>query len=222
MSVSKPHPGTMTSPVKEDDGRVVVKTTLPTLPLPPDSSRPTVTTARLTIRPIQESDLPAMHALRLQPEVMIWTGQGVPDVTPDETRRKYARYLAPGNGETLQWVVEERESGAVVGVGGVHKFAGDFGWPEIGYMLRKEAWGKGYATEAARGLLDAYAASVAERKEGGKAFYVEGTWGRKNPASGRILTKLGMKEVGWKEEEEPVFLGGEWQEPGYWVYGMYV
>lgn len=52
---------------------------------------------------------------------------------------------------------------------------------------------------------------------------MEATWGQKNPASGRVLTKLGMKEVGRKVEERgPIFLGGEWQEPWYWVCGMYL
>ena len=71
--------------------------------------------------------------------------------------------------------------------------------------------------------MDAYVASIAERRKDGKElFFIEAGWGKKNPASGRVLTKLGMKKVGWKVTEGPFFLGGEWQEPGYWVYGMYL
>jgi RimJ/RimL family protein N-acetyltransferase len=89
----------------------------------------------------------------------------------------------------------------------------------LGYAFRKSAWGKGYASEASRALIDAYLAYIEEEKKKGKElFFVEGTWGPKNPASGRVLTKLGMKEVGAKVEElGPVFLGGEWQDPWYWV-----
>ncbi|KAF2681152.1 hypothetical protein K458DRAFT_253092, partial [Lentithecium fluviatile CBS 122367] len=93
----------------------------------------------------------------------------------------------------------------------------------LGYAFFQSAWGKGYATEAGQALLSAYAASIAEKKKEGKeTHYMEAIWGRKNPASGRVLMKLGFKEVGWKVLEEGAFLGGEWQEPGYWVYGMYL
>jgi RimJ/RimL family protein N-acetyltransferase len=94
----------------------------------------------------------------------------------------------------------------------------------IGYAMFKTTWGKGYATEAGKGMLDAYAASVAEEKaKGEKVFYVEAGVDKGNPGSQAVLKKLGFKEVGWKTEKEPVFLGGEWRDDGgYWIYGMYV
>jgi hypothetical protein len=36
------------------------------------------------------------------------------------------------------------------------------------------------------------------------------------------LEKLGFKKLGWKHEEEKVFLNGAWRGPGYWVYGLFV
>jgi RimJ/RimL family protein N-acetyltransferase len=92
----------------------------------------------------------------------------------------------------------------------------------LGYAFRESAWGKGYASEASKALVDAYSASFVKRKESGEAFFIEAIWGRKNPASGKVLAKVGMKEVGWKVVEESAFLGGEWQEPGFWVWGMYL
>jgi RimJ/RimL family protein N-acetyltransferase len=93
----------------------------------------------------------------------------------------------------------------------------------IGYAFFKHAWGKGYASEAAAALLDAYAASVAEEKaRGKKVFYVEAGVDEANPASDAVLRKVGFKKVGWKTETEPVFLGGAWRHGGYWIYGQYV
>jgi RimJ/RimL family protein N-acetyltransferase len=50
------------------------------------------------------------------------------------------------------WAVEQRESGAFVGVVG---FAAPEGWPgfELAGKLARPWWGQGYATEAARAAL---------------------------------------------------------------------
>jgi RimJ/RimL family protein N-acetyltransferase len=102
----------------------------------------------------------------------------------------------------------------------------------LGYAFFASTWGKGYATEANRGLLDAYAAAVAQYKsesesesneEQGKTYYVEAAVDEDNPASEKVLCKLGFERVGWKDEgEDKVWLNGAWRGPGYWVYGMYV
>jgi RimJ/RimL family protein N-acetyltransferase len=54
----------------------------------------------------------------------------------------------------------------------------------------EKAWGKGYATEASRALLDA---SVATE---GKKLYAEATVVGEKPASVRVLEKLGFEKVG--------------------------
>ncbi|KAF2033051.1 acyl-CoA N-acyltransferase [Setomelanomma holmii] len=93
----------------------------------------------------------------------------------------------------------------------------------IGYAIYKRAWGKGYASEAAKAVLSAYAQSVAnEKAKGEKVFYVEAGVDEGNPASLAVLKKAGFKEVGWKTETEAVFLGGAWRHGGYWIYGQYV
>jgi RimJ/RimL family protein N-acetyltransferase len=92
-----------------------------------------------------------------------------------------------------------------------------------GYAFFKNAWGKGYATEANKALLEAYGEAVAEEKKvGNKVFYVEASADEDNPGSRAVLRKLGFEEVGWKTETERVFLAGEWREGGYWVFGKCV
>ncbi|KAH7394570.1 GNAT domain-containing protein [Pyrenochaeta sp. MPI-SDFR-AT-0127] len=93
----------------------------------------------------------------------------------------------------------------------------------IGYAFFKQHWGKGYATEAGRALVDAYTRSVAEEMAKGKElFYLEAGVDEGNPGSENVLQKIGFQKVGWKEETESVFLAGEWREPGYWIYGKYL
>ena len=60
---------------------------------------------------------------------------------------------------------------------------------EIGYWVGKPYWGKGYVTEASIGLLD-----WAERKLGITRFVSGHIFD--NPASGRVLEKLGFELAG--------------------------
>ncbi len=91
------------------------------------------------------------------------------------------------------------EKGApVVGTVG---FKIDQGVLELGYWIARDHWGHGYATEAGRGALEVARALGHERVLAG--HYVD------NPASGRVLRKLGFRETG---EVRPTFCrprGGE-------------
>lgn len=44
----------------------------------------------------------------------------------------------------------------MIGVGGVHRLAGDLGWPIMGYLFRKEFWGNDFGTEFVRRFLRAW------------------------------------------------------------------
>ncbi|WP_433066157.1 GNAT family N-acetyltransferase [Dactylosporangium sp. CS-033363] len=59
---------------------------------------------------------------------------------------------------------------------------------EIGYRLRREAWGKGYATEACRALIDRGFEAVAVER-----VYAETAAG--NAGSRRVMEKSGLKHV---------------------------
>lgn len=124
-----------------------VRTTIPRLPS--SSARSVVTTPRLLIRPIEASDLDALHGLRTQPEVMVWTAAGRVDSDKDETASVLAAFLPPHDAEAFNCTLCLRETGEPIGMGGVHRMNTDkdYGWPEIGYMFKKEHWGKGLATE---------------------------------------------------------------------------
>lgn len=65
--------------------------------------------------------------------------------------------------------------------------------PALFYLLKANYWGKGLATEAARALLDfTFTQLELTSIHGGAAF--------DNPASKRVMEKLGMKYVGLDEE----------------------
>ena len=74
-------------------------------------------------------------------------------------------------------------------IGGIELIALGAGVHELGYWLTPTAWGRGYATEAGRAVID-----IARHALGGERLL--GRYMIDNPASGRVLRKLGFVEIG--------------------------
>jgi RimJ/RimL family protein N-acetyltransferase len=131
-----------------------VKTTLPERPLPPNATRSPVTTNRLLIRALVPEDVHSLHILRTQPEVMVNTGQGRPDKGPEETQKSLNNFLPPKDETTFNCAICLKETGELIGIGGCHQIVSTFGWPALGYMIRKEFWGQGLTTEFVNAWLE--------------------------------------------------------------------
>jgi RimJ/RimL family protein N-acetyltransferase len=106
-------------------------------------------TERLILRRLTESDVDQLFALHNDPEVMRFLTGGE-EIPRDEVERDYReRFAGPG-----YWAAIERASGAFLGWFAFHpvddRDPDEF---ELGYRLRKEAWGRGYATEGTRALI---------------------------------------------------------------------
>ena len=110
------------------------------------------------------------------------------------------------------WVVERKEDAALLGFCGI-KIADDAGSPvegmyEVGWRLREDAWGQGYAKEAAIASLDfAFDRLDAERVV---ALTVEG-----NAPSWGLMRRLGMER-----REALDYEGPDWADGRIIVYEM--
>jgi RimJ/RimL family protein N-acetyltransferase len=114
---------------------------------------PTIETERLTLRAFREADVQALFELSQHPEVVRYVGdRHIP--TLQESWRFVAGWLGHwamrGYG---QWAIEERSSGRFIGRAGIINPA-DWPGPEVGYLLGRDWWGRGFATEAARAAMD--------------------------------------------------------------------
>jgi [ribosomal protein S5]-alanine N-acetyltransferase len=146
-----------------------------------------LTTERLHLRPFMLGDEAAIHAVYADPEVMRYVGHGA-HRTSAETAAALRTYgdVLERHGYSFLAVVE-RSSGALVGDGGLHPLAGVGPDVELGYTLARRAWGRGYATELGRALVE-YAFTVLRVPR--VVAQVEPA----NAASRHVLAKLGMSE----------------------------
>ena len=113
----------------------------------------TLQTDRLTLRMLRETDLDAYAEMCADPEAMRHIGDGQTLARPMAWRNlalMVGHWSLRGYG---QWGVKERSSGVLVGRIGCWN---PEGWPgfEVGWMLRRAFWGRGYATEGARAALE--------------------------------------------------------------------
>ncbi|HET7711335.1 MAG TPA: GNAT family N-acetyltransferase [Thermoanaerobaculia bacterium] len=106
-----------------------------------------IETDRLTIRPWTESDRPAFTALMSDPEVTKYVHGGLPypESEIDEFFERQQRQLRES--DVCMGALCEKPSGRVVGIAGVQPL-GTTGELELGWILARDVWGKGYATEA--------------------------------------------------------------------------
>jgi RimJ/RimL family protein N-acetyltransferase len=112
-------------------------------------------TARLVLRDWREADWPMFWQVTNTPAVMRWLGgvQGAAGRAAGQARIEGYR---ADHGHTF-WVVERREDGALLGFCGLkrsNQAGGPQGMMEVGWRLREDAWGQGYAKEAATAALD--------------------------------------------------------------------
>lgn len=122
------------------------------MPDPGAAGFPPLETERLAIRVFRLSDLGDVQEYAADPLVtryLRW-GPNRDDQTFAFLRDAIARARAPGSRD-FDLAVVERSTGRVCGGIGIHGRAPEK--VEIGYVLARRVWGRGYATEALRGVL---------------------------------------------------------------------
>ncbi|MBE7048939.1 MAG: GNAT family N-acetyltransferase [Ruminococcaceae bacterium] len=109
-----------------------------------------IITQRLLLRPFMKTDLEAMHAYCINPNVGSAAGWK-PHETIDDSKRVLQAFM---EGDEV-WAIVEQASGALIGSCGLHhdhKRMHD-GVRMLGYVLDEAYWGRGYMTECAKALI---------------------------------------------------------------------
>lgn len=163
-------------------------------------------TERLILRRYRESDLPDLFEYLSDPEVVRY--EPYPPKTLEEAREDLAWRIS-----TEEMVaVELKPTGKMIG--NVYLGRRDFQALEIGYVFNRRYWGRGFAAEACRALIQRAFAQGVHR--------VCAECDPQNPASWRLLEALGFRREGHLRQNVYFWQDGEgrplWKDT--YVYGL--
>jgi [ribosomal protein S5]-alanine N-acetyltransferase len=148
---------------------------------------PVLLTQRLLLRPFEHEDAPALAALLNDPGVATGICNAPLPFTSLHASARIlmirAREMA---GKDFVWAVENTD-GTLIGTLGLTESGK--GALRLGYAYHRDHWGQGFGTEALAAVMDWASRHLADAKIHAEIF-------ADNPASARILAKVGFVETG--------------------------
>ena len=156
-------------------------------------SRPTLQTARLILRPFELADAPEVQKLAGAREIAS-TIENMPHPYEDGMAEKWINTHQKEfeRGKSLDLAIVLRETARLCGAIGI-TINSNYNNAELGYWLGVPYWRRGYCTEAA-------SKAIAFGFEGLNLHRIYASHLTRNPASGRVLQKIGMIREGcWRQ-----------------------
>jgi RimJ/RimL family protein N-acetyltransferase len=142
-----------------------------------------IETQRLKLKPIQKTDFEDLCLLDSDPAVRVYFPEGALNV--DQIKSELDRFIVEWQTVGFgMFSVVEKSSQQFIGRSGFAKLQS--GIVEFGYLLLKEYWGQGYATEASKALLEWGAKNI-------PVDHIVGFAPEDHVASRRVLEKCGME-----------------------------
>ncbi|SPE54702.1 Acetyltransferase, ribosomal protein N-acetylase (modular protein) [Verrucomicrobia bacterium] len=180
------------------------------------AAQPSLETARLILRPFSLDDAPTVVRQAGRREIADTT-IAIPHPYPEAQARDWiSRQSATWReGREIVFAIVLRSERRLIGAIGLREINSEHRQAELGFWIGVDWWGRGYATESARAVLGFGFQSLRLNR-----IYAHHMV--RNPASGRVLEKIGMKKEGllrervrkWEIFEDVVILAtlrSEWQ-----------
>lgn len=177
--------------------------TQPELDDPFRDGMPVIEATRVRLRPFEERDVQEVFSLYEDKEATRF-GYSPKMDDLDDARALIAEIVELAAKRTLfHFGIATREDDRIVGHATIFQWVRAQRRAELGYSIRKDVWGRGYATEGANALLGFAFERLALRR-------VEADVDPRNPGSLRVLEKLGFVREGYLRERWEI--NGETQD----------
>jgi RimJ/RimL family protein N-acetyltransferase len=175
-----------------------------------------IRTRRLLLRPLGEADIPALLSYRSLPEVCRWVPFEPMDAETVRARLEgqWSQLTLAREGDVVILGVQIETSGDLIGDVMLRWSSEEHRSGEVGYVIHPESTGRGYATEAAHGLLHVAFEDL-------QLHRVTARVDARNEASAHVLSRLGMRQEAhlvenewfkgaWSDELDFAILEAEW------------
>ncbi len=150
---------------------------------------PTLHTRRLILRPFAMADAPELRAMCDDPDLASTTLTLPNPYALSDAEQWIPKHAAEfENGVAMTLAITLRETGVMVGNVSL-RLCPPHARAELGYLIRKRYWGHGYCTEALRAVVRHGFAELKLNRIFAEHF-------TRNPASGRVMQKTGMRHEG--------------------------
>jgi ribosomal-protein-alanine N-acetyltransferase len=150
---------------------------------------PKIETERLILRRYKETDIDAIYDIITDKRLSTYIKY--PELTKEQELECIKEWIEEADDSKYErWVIERKEDGAIVGNIDVNTVVKKHNYCNVGYTIRYDYWGNGYAAEA----LEEVSNHLLE--ESGY-YLVECSCNELNKQSSRVMEKAGFKKDGY-------------------------
>ena len=157
--------------------------------------QPTLESPRLILRPLSPDDAPIIACLAGKREIADTT-LSIPHPYAEQQAKEWIAKTAENWSQRkgIVFAIVSKADRQLVGTAGLMHIEQEHSQAEMGYWIAVDQWGRGFATEAAKALIE-FGFNVL----GLNRIYAHHML--RNPASGRVMEKLGMLKEGILREK---------------------
>jgi len=150
---------------------------------------PTLETKRLILRRYNESDLDAMYEIITDDRLSHYIK--FPNLTKEEELECIKKWINEADNDKYEkWVIELKDKNVPIGTISVKIIAKQHNYCNVGYVIRYDYWGNGYAAEALE-MISNYLLN--DRNY----YLVECSCNELNTQSSKVMIKAGFKKDGY-------------------------